>query len=67
MVHIDRHTIPANPAKGEPVHEHWDFCYPLHVATVVAAPQPSEIIEVKWCDEQALSDRFVSVVRTMKA
>jgi 8-oxo-dGTP pyrophosphatase MutT (NUDIX family) len=66
-VHIDRHTIPANSAKGEPEHEHWDFCYPLRVDRFAAALQDAEVSDFKWCDEQMLPDRFVGVVQTMKA
>ena len=66
-VHIDRHTIPANSAKGEPEHEHWDFCYPLRVDRFAAALQDEEVSDFKWCNEQMLPGRFVSVVQTMKA
>jgi 8-oxo-dGTP pyrophosphatase MutT (NUDIX family) len=34
-IDIDRHTIPSNPRKGEPEHEHWDFRFPF----AIGAPQ----------------------------
>jgi len=31
-VDIDAHEIPANPAKGEPAHTHYDFRFPMRIS-----------------------------------
>jgi 8-oxo-dGTP pyrophosphatase MutT (NUDIX family) len=47
-VHIDVHTIPDSPAKGEPEHEHIDFRYLFTTAADVAQLQAEEVSGSAW-------------------
>jgi 8-oxo-dGTP pyrophosphatase MutT (NUDIX family) len=46
---IDVHTIPANPARGEPEHWHFDLCYAFRVADrPEVALQAEEVSGYQW-------------------
>jgi 8-oxo-dGTP pyrophosphatase MutT (NUDIX family) len=45
---IDIHSIPANPAKGEPDHRHFDFRYLLQAASPVVRVQEAEVTGFAW-------------------
>lgn len=48
-LHIDVHPIPANPAKGEPAHQHYDFRYLFRTeAADVTALQMEEVTGCAW-------------------
>ncbi|MCD0451338.1 NUDIX domain-containing protein [Actinocorallia sp. API 0066] len=47
---IDVHTIPANPAKGEPEHWHADFRYAFHVNEPKVSLQYEEVSGFAWRD-----------------
>ncbi|MGW7357885.1 NUDIX hydrolase [Streptomyces sp. NPDC054802] len=42
-VHIDAHRIPANPAKGEPDHRHFDFRFLFRTSADVVELQTDEV------------------------
>ncbi|HEY1683948.1 MAG TPA: NUDIX domain-containing protein [Tepidisphaeraceae bacterium] len=66
-LHVDRHTIPANPAKNEPEHEHWDFCYRLNCDSPTMRIDADEVCDVRWCSPGNLPERFYRTMRAMKA
>ncbi|MFF5879911.1 NUDIX hydrolase [Streptomyces californicus] len=47
---IDVHPIDANPAKGEPAHQHYDFRFVFHLVPPSAetTPQPEEVSGTDW-------------------
>ena len=46
---IDAHVIPANPARGEPEHWHFDLCYAFRVADrPEVALQAAEVSGYQW-------------------
>ncbi|MFD8582501.1 NUDIX domain-containing protein [Streptomyces californicus] len=47
---IDVHSIDANPAKGEPAHQHYDFRFVFHLVPPSAetTPQPEEVSGTDW-------------------
>lgn len=48
-LHIDVHPIPANPAKGEAAHRHYDFRYLFRTeAAEVTALQAEEVTGYAW-------------------
>ncbi|MEU8548901.1 NUDIX domain-containing protein [Streptomyces roseoverticillatus] len=56
-VDIDIHTIPENPAKGEPEHPHFDFRYLLRTCSPVLALQREEVTDARWCPVQDVTAR----------
>jgi 8-oxo-dGTP pyrophosphatase MutT (NUDIX family) len=44
-LHIDVHPIPANPAKDEPEHQHFDFRFLFRAGADVAALQAKEVLD----------------------
>lgn len=54
---IDVHTIPGNPAKGEPEHPHFDFRYLLRTCSPALALQREEVTDARWCPVQDVTDR----------
>ncbi len=55
-VQIDRHGIPANEAKGEPAHEHYDLRFAFRCADTAFTPQEAEVTDVQWRDASFLSE-----------
>jgi 8-oxo-dGTP pyrophosphatase MutT (NUDIX family) len=49
-LHIDRHTIPANPGKGEPTHPHFDFRYLFYGSPVPVLLQAEEVKDWAWVE-----------------
>lgn len=47
-IDIDIHTIPANPAKGEPEHVHFDFRYAHWVEDTDVQLQLEEVTDFEW-------------------
>ncbi|WP_435177279.1 NUDIX hydrolase [Actinacidiphila sp. bgisy145] len=47
-LHIDIHPIPANPAKDEPDHQHFDIRYLFRTAADVAELQTEEVLDYSW-------------------
>ncbi|WP_406362428.1 NUDIX hydrolase [Streptomyces sp. NBC_01579] len=48
-IHIDVHSIPANEAKGEPVHPHYDCRYIFRASSAgVLALQAEEVTDSSW-------------------
>jgi 8-oxo-dGTP pyrophosphatase MutT (NUDIX family) len=47
-LHIDVHPIPANPAKDEPGHQHFDFRFLFRTEADVTALQAEEILNHSW-------------------
>lgn len=47
-LHIDVHPIPANPAKDEPEHQHYDFRFVFRTDTDVTALQTEEVLDHAW-------------------
>jgi 8-oxo-dGTP pyrophosphatase MutT (NUDIX family) len=46
-IDIDRHTIPANLAKREPTHEHWDFRYTFRIVGSPEFKLSQEVSDLK--------------------
>ncbi|MEV0318862.1 NUDIX domain-containing protein [Streptomyces sp. NPDC050659] len=55
-VHIDVHPIPANDAKGEPAHRHFDFRYLFRTAAEVGELQLEEVTAAAWRDADDIAD-----------
>ncbi|NLT56597.1 MAG: NUDIX domain-containing protein [Actinomycetales bacterium] len=55
-VHIDVHPIPANPAKGEPDHQHIDLRYLFRTDGDVQQLQAEEVIDAAWREVGAMTD-----------
>lgn len=47
-LHIDTHPIPANPAKGEPDHQHFDFRFLFRTTADVGELQAEEVTDYSW-------------------
>ncbi|WP_153814018.1 NUDIX domain-containing protein [Streptomyces sp. SUK 48] len=47
-LHIDVHTIPANDAKGEPEHPHFDFRFLFRTTADAAELQEEEVTNYSW-------------------
>jgi 8-oxo-dGTP pyrophosphatase MutT (NUDIX family) len=47
-LHIDVHPIPANPAKHEPTHQHFDFRYLFRTASDSVELQEEEVTAYSW-------------------
>ncbi|SFK68473.1 8-oxo-dGTP pyrophosphatase MutT, NUDIX family [Streptosporangium canum] len=56
-VQIDIHRIPANDAKGEPAHQHFDFRFLFRSAADVGRLQTEEVTDSAWRDAGDISDR----------
>jgi 8-oxo-dGTP pyrophosphatase MutT (NUDIX family) len=52
---INRHTIPANPRKGEPEHEHWDFRFAFTGDLSDVTLQEEEVTAWEWGDLSRVS------------
>ena len=67
-VHIDAHHIPANPAKGEPDHRHFDFRVLFHTHSDVVELQDEEVTAAAWryadtIDNETLRARVLKALR----
>ncbi len=47
-LHIDVHTIPANDAKGEPEHPHFDFRFLFRTSADAVELQEEEVTNYSW-------------------
>ncbi|HCA87497.1 MAG TPA: NUDIX hydrolase [Streptomyces sp.] len=47
-LHVDVHTIPANPAKEEPEHFHFDFRYLFRTTADMVELQEEEVTAYSW-------------------
>jgi 8-oxo-dGTP pyrophosphatase MutT (NUDIX family) len=47
-LHIDAHSIPANPGKGEPDHWHFDFRFLFRTTTDTVHLQAEEVTAASW-------------------
>jgi 8-oxo-dGTP pyrophosphatase MutT (NUDIX family) len=47
-VHIDRHTIPSNPSKGEGEHDHWDVRFLFTCPSSDVSIQLDEVSGFQW-------------------
>ncbi|MFF8992352.1 NUDIX hydrolase [Streptomyces sp. NPDC014983] len=47
-LHIDVHTIPANDAKGEPEHPHFDFRFLFRTTADTVELQEEEVTNYSW-------------------
>ncbi|WP_405448270.1 NUDIX domain-containing protein [Streptomyces achromogenes] len=48
LLHIDVHTIPANDAKGEPEHPHFDFRFLFRTTANAVELQEEEVTNYSW-------------------
>ncbi|MEC4020031.1 NUDIX hydrolase [Streptomyces sp. H27-D2] len=55
-VHIDVHPIPANSAKEEPNHQHFDFRFLFRTTADVGRLQTEEVTDAAWRDIDTLHD-----------
>nr|WP_241251785.1 NUDIX domain-containing protein [Candidatus Protofrankia californiensis] len=55
-IHIDVHPIPANDAKGEPDHQHFDFRFLFRTTTDVRQLQTEEVTDATWRKLDSLGD-----------
>ncbi|MEU8569148.1 NUDIX domain-containing protein [Streptomyces pathocidini] len=67
-LHIDVHPIPANDAKGEPRHQHFDFRYLFRTSAEVGELQLEEVTAAAWRDADTITDetlrhRVMAVLR----
>lgn len=66
-VDIDVHPIPANPAKGEPAHQHFDLRYAFTInITPAVALQAEEVHDFTWLsraeiEPAVLAERIAAV------
>ncbi|MGP2437012.1 NUDIX hydrolase [Streptomyces sp. JW3] len=54
-LHIDTHAIPANPAKGEPEHLHFDFRYLFRTTADLVELQEEEVTAYSWRPARTLA------------
>ncbi|WP_411148418.1 NUDIX hydrolase [Streptomyces sp. A30] len=67
-VHIDAHPIPANSAKGEPEHRHFDFRFLFRTSTDVVELQKEEVTAAAWrhadtIENETLRSRVLDAMR----
>ncbi|MFF3554327.1 NUDIX hydrolase [Streptomyces tsukubensis] len=58
-LHIDIHPIDANPAKGEPGHQHIDFRFLFTTTADIGALQAEEVADAAWRPVDELHDEQV--------
>lgn len=69
-LHIDAHPIPANDAKGEDAHQHFDFRYLFRLQTTAHVTlQKEEVSESAWRPVEDMADPELArrVRRALKA
>ncbi|MET7620956.1 NUDIX domain-containing protein [Streptomyces sp. NPDC005408] len=67
-VHIDAHHIPANPAKSEPEHRHFDFRFLFRTSADVIELQTEEVAAPAWrhtdtIESDTLRNRVLDALR----
>ncbi|MGW0563789.1 NUDIX hydrolase [Streptomyces sp. NPDC003016] len=67
-LHIDAHHIPANPAKDEPGHRHFDFRYIFRTHTEAVELQEEEVTAAAWryadtIEKETLRARVLAALR----
>ncbi|WP_234381810.1 NUDIX domain-containing protein [Streptomyces dysideae] len=67
-VHIDAHHIPANSAKGEPDHQHFDFRFLFRTSADVVNLHTEEVTAAAWrpadtIENEALRSRVLEALR----
>ncbi|MEU0695736.1 NUDIX domain-containing protein [Streptomyces niveus] len=60
-VHIDAHDIPANPAKGEPGHRHFDFRFLFRTSAGVVELQTEEVTAAAWRQADTIENETLRV------
>ncbi|MFD4263703.1 hypothetical protein ACFWR9_40410 [Streptomyces sp. NPDC058534] len=55
-IHIDAHSIPANPAKEEPERQHFDFRLLFRTSAEVVELQAEEVTAAAWRDVDTIAD-----------
>lgn len=55
-IHIDAHQIPANPAKAEPEHHHFDFRFLFRTSADVVELQAEEVTAAAWRPAGTITD-----------
>ncbi|MFG1875732.1 NUDIX hydrolase [Sphaerisporangium sp. NPDC049003] len=58
-LHIDVHPIPANDAKSEPEHQHFDFRFLFHTTADIAELQMEEVTAATWRPAESLHDQHL--------
>ncbi|MFI7009950.1 NUDIX hydrolase [Streptomyces sp. NPDC050145] len=68
-LHIDAHTIPANPIKAEPEHTHYDFRFLFRSTVDVVNLQEEEVTAYSWEFADMLLDETLCrrVMNAMRA
>ncbi|MEV7970958.1 NUDIX domain-containing protein [Sphaerisporangium sp. NPDC088356] len=56
-LHVDAHPIPANDAKGEPEHRHFDFRFLFRTTTDITDLQTEEVIAAAWRPAETILDQ----------
>ncbi|NBE50609.1 NUDIX hydrolase [Streptomyces boluensis] len=55
-LHVDTHPIDANPAKGEPAHQHFDFRFLFRTTADIGDLQTEEVSDAAWRDIDQITD-----------
>ncbi|MFJ2209023.1 NUDIX domain-containing protein [Streptomyces poriferorum] len=55
-LHIDVHPIDANPAKGEPAHQHFDFRFLFRTTADIGDLQTEEVTDATWRTMESLAN-----------
>ncbi|MEK2476550.1 NUDIX hydrolase [Streptomyces noursei] len=55
-LHIDVHPIPANDAKDEPEHQHFDFRFLFRTSADVGELQTEEVAAAAWRGAESIAD-----------
>lgn len=55
-LHIDVHSIDANPTKDEPAHQHFDFRFLFRTTVDIGELQTEEISDAAWREVDSLHD-----------
>lgn len=55
-LHIDTHSIDANPAKDEPAHQHFDFRFLFRTNADIGNLQTEEVSDAAWREVNSLHD-----------
>ncbi|MDI6519892.1 NUDIX domain-containing protein [Streptomyces coelicoflavus] len=58
-LHIDVHTIDANPVKGEPAHQHYDFRFFFRTTADIGKLQTEEVTDAAWRPVESLADEHL--------
>ncbi|GAA0374011.1 NUDIX hydrolase [Streptomyces blastmyceticus] len=67
-VHIDVHPIPANDAKGEPEHQHFDFRFLFCTSADIGEIQVEEVTAAAWRSADSIEDETLRrrIVRALR-